>query len=126
MTTLWTTDELQSIDAADELDIAPRRRDGTLRRPVPIWVVRHGDDLYVRSVRGRDGGWFPAAEARHEGHVEAGGVGRDVEFDDVGDTLADDIDAAYREKYRRYSASVVDSVVGPVARAATLRLVPRN
>jgi len=39
-TTTWTSDELSRIEAAPELEIAPRRRDGTLRKPVPIWVVR--------------------------------------------------------------------------------------
>ena len=51
--TAWTTDELTRIASADEVQIAPRRRDGTLRNPRTIWVVRHGGDLYVRSVNGR-------------------------------------------------------------------------
>ncbi|MGH7845892.1 MAG: DUF2255 family protein [Candidatus Binatia bacterium] len=38
--------------AAEELQIASVRRDGTLQNRVTIWVVRHGDDLYVRSYRG--------------------------------------------------------------------------
>jgi hypothetical protein len=51
--TTWTSDELTRIGAADELEIASLRDDGTLRKPVTIWVVRLGDDLYVRSVKGR-------------------------------------------------------------------------
>ena len=51
--TTWTSDELKKIGIAEELAIASLRRDGTLRKPVTIWVVRHGDDLYVRSVNGR-------------------------------------------------------------------------
>ena len=54
----WSKDELDKIAAAEELEIAPARRDGTLRRPTTIWVVRHDDDLYVRSYHGRGGGWF--------------------------------------------------------------------
>ncbi len=54
----WTSDELGRIEAADELQIASVRRDGTLRNPTTIWVVRLGDDLYVRSVNGRTSGWF--------------------------------------------------------------------
>jgi hypothetical protein len=50
--TTWTSDELDKIANADELRIATKRPDGTLRSPVPIWVVRHGDDLYIRSYRG--------------------------------------------------------------------------
>jgi hypothetical protein len=38
----WTSDELTRIGAADELEIASLRSDGTLRRPVTIWAVRHG------------------------------------------------------------------------------------
>jgi hypothetical protein len=63
----WTADELERIAAADEL-MAPLRRDGTLRKPVTIWVVRLGDDLYIRSVYGRTPSWFRAAQVRHEGH----------------------------------------------------------
>lgn len=47
--TVWTSDELTRIGTADELQIAPLQRDSTLRNPVSIWVVRDGDDLYVRS-----------------------------------------------------------------------------
>ena len=45
----WTADELERIAAAEELEMSPLRPDGTPRRPGPIWVVRVGDDLYVRS-----------------------------------------------------------------------------
>jgi hypothetical protein len=37
----------------------------------------------------------------------------------------DEIDGAYRAKYHRYAAAIVDSVVTPEARAATLKLLPR-
>jgi hypothetical protein len=35
----WTSDELDKIAAADELELASAKRDGTLRKPVTIWVV---------------------------------------------------------------------------------------
>jgi hypothetical protein len=122
--TIWTSDELSKIGAAEELQIAPARRDGTLRTPVTIWVVRHGDDLYVRSVNGRTGSWFRGAQDRHEGHIQAGGVDKDVLLVDT-DDMNDEIDADYRAKYRRYAASIVDSIVSPGARSATLKLVRR-
>jgi hypothetical protein len=31
-TTSWTRDELSRIETAEQLEIAPRRRDGTLRK----------------------------------------------------------------------------------------------
>ena len=121
--TAWTTDELTRIATADELQIAPRRRTGTLRNPRTIWVVRHGDDLYVRSVNGRTSAWFRGAQVRHEAHIRAGGVDKDVRLVET-DDLNDQIDAAYRTKYRRYAASIIETIVSLQARAATLRLVP--
>jgi len=120
----WTSDELSTIGAADELEIASVRRDGTLRKLVTIWVVRHGDDLYVRSVNGRGSSWFRGAQVRHEGHIRAGGVDKDVALVET-DDVKDEVDAEYRTKYRRYAASLVDPITSPEARAATLKLVPR-
>jgi hypothetical protein len=123
--TTWTSDELSKFDAADELEIASLRRDGKLRSPVTIWVVRVGDDLYVRSVNGRTGSWFRRTQVRGEGHVRAGGVERDVGFVEPDRDIDDQIDAAYRTKYRRYAPSIVNSVLTPEARSATTKLVPR-
>jgi hypothetical protein len=121
---MWTRDELSKIGAAEELQIASERRDDTLRRPVTIWVVRHGDDLYVRSVKGRGSSWFRGVEVRHEGHIRAGGVDKDVLFVETQD-VNDDVDAEYRTKYSRYAASHTDAITSPEARAATLKLLPR-
>jgi hypothetical protein len=125
--TAWTNDELTRIGTAQELQLAPRRRDGTLRNPVTIWVVRVGDDLYVRSYRGRNGAWFRGTQVRHEGHIEAGGVDKDVSFVEETDRgINDQIDAAYRSKYRGHDARYVDPMLASEARATTLKLVPRS
>jgi hypothetical protein len=123
--TEWTSDELARIGSAQELELASERADGTLRNPRTIWVVRLGDDLYVRSMYGRSGGWFPGTQVRHQGHLRAGGVDMDVTFADADPNLNDQIDAAYREKYRRYGPNIIGGVVNPGARAATIKLVPR-
>jgi hypothetical protein len=124
--TAWTSDELNRIGTAEELEIASLRRDDTLRNPVTIWVVRLGDDLYVRSVNGRTSAWFRATQVRHAGRVRAGGVEKDVSFVEETDPgINDQIDAAYRTRYRRYAASIISSIVSPEARAATIKLVPR-
>jgi hypothetical protein len=125
--TAWTSEELNKIGTAEELEIQSLRGDGTLRKPVTIWVVRVGDDLYVRSWRGRTSAWFRGTQVRHEGHIEAGGVAKDVTFVEEADPeINDQIDAGYRTKYQRYAASYVDPMVAPKARAATIRLVPRS
>jgi len=121
----WTSDELDRIGAAEELELASVRRDGTLRDPVTISVVRDGDDLYVRSVNGRASSWFRGVEVRHEGHIRAGGVDKDVDLVEI-DDMNDELDTAYRAKYGRRYASIVPSIVTLEARAATLKLVPRS
>lgn len=121
----WTRGELDRISAAEELEIAPRRADGSLRRPVPIWVVRVGDAVYVRSWHGSDGAWYRAARAWGTGHVSAGGVERDVAFEEAGEDVDDAVDAAYRLKYARYPGYVLP-MVSDQARATTLKLVPRD
>ncbi len=122
--TAWTSDELSKIGAAEELELTSVRRDGTLRDPVTMWVVRHGDDLYVRSVNGRGSSWFRGAQSRHEARIRAGGVEKDVRLVETDDTN-DAIDAAYRATYGRRYPTIVPSIVSAQARSATLRLVPR-
>lgn len=117
----WTSSELDTIAAEDELTVASVRRDGTLTRPRIVWVVRHGDDLYIRSVNGPTAAWYRFTQIRHEGHVSSGEVERDVTFVDATD-LNDEIDSAYRAKYRRYARNIVDAVTTTQARRTTLKL----
>ena len=124
--TTWTSDELDKIGNADELRLTTSRQDGSLRNPVTIWVVRHGDDLYIRSYRGPGGSWFRHAREHREGRIQAGGADKDVTFADADHHLDDQIDAAYRAKYRRYSGTYVDPTVAPQSRATTIKLVPRT
>jgi hypothetical protein len=124
--TVWVSEELNKIGNAEELEIASLRNDGTLRRPVTIWVVRVGDDLYVRSVNGRTAAWFRGTQVRGEGHIWAGGVEKDVTFVEEPDPdINAHMDAAYRTKYRRYPSSV-DDINSSVARSATIKLIPRS
>ncbi len=123
----WTSDELNKVGTAEELEIASLRSDGTLRKTVTIWVVRVGDDLYVRSVNGRSGAWFRGVQDCHEGRIWADGVEKDVAFVEVAaaNDVNGEIDAAYRAKYHRYAARIVNTTLTPQARAATLKLTPR-
>ena len=106
------------------MTLASVRGDGTLRRPVTMWVIRAGDGLYVRSVNGRGAAWFRGAQTCHQARIHAGGVEKDVSLVET-DEGSEQIDAAYETKYARYP-TIVPSIVAPKARAATLRLVPRD
>jgi hypothetical protein len=121
----WTADELARIGKAEELQIASRRRDGSLRPFVTIWVVRSGDDLYVRSAYGYENGWFQRALSSGEGRIRAAGLERDVTFEEPGSAVDGDLHAAYHAKYDRYGPSIVGTVVSPEAARSTLRLIPR-
>lgn len=122
----WTDEELSKIGNAEELRIATLRRDDTLRKKVIIWVVRLGDDLYVRSANGREGAWFRGALIRHQGRIWAGGVEKDVTFvEETDPAINGRIDEAYLAKYRRYPQYVAPMVT-PEVRAATIKLVPRE
>ena len=124
--TNWILKDLERIGASEELQLSTFKQDGTVRRPITLWVVRAGNDLYVRSYRGREAAWFRHVQQRHEGRILAGGVTKDVTFVDArsDEALNNEIDAAYQSKYRRYSATYVGPMIAPQARATTLKLVP--
>jgi hypothetical protein len=124
----WTDDELRRIGNATELQIASRRRDGSLRPYVTIWTVRAGDHLYVRSAYGTDNPWFRRATASGTGLIRAGGIERDVTFIPASELDAITqaaIDAAYHAKYDRYGPQIVGTVTGAHAAPTTLRLIPQ-
>jgi hypothetical protein len=57
--TTWTADDLERFGEAEEVRIAGMRRDGSLRKPVIVWVVRVDDELYTRSVNGPGAATLP-------------------------------------------------------------------
>ena len=74
-------------------------------------MLRLGNDLYVRYVKGCTGAWFRGTQGRYEGPVQAGGVSKDVTFAEPGYDTGDQIDAAYRAKYHCRAASIVGAVL---------------
>jgi hypothetical protein len=124
-TAAWRPGELDRIGAAEELRLASRRPDGSLRPYVTMWVVRAGDELYVRSAYGPDNPWYRHATASGGGRIQAGGVERDVSFAGADPSVQHAVDAAYHAKYDRYGPRIVGSVTGPAAHGVTVRLVPQ-
>ncbi|MEF3405376.1 DUF2255 family protein [Agromyces sp. CCNWLW203] len=120
----WTTEEIERVGDADELQIASHRADGSLRPYVTIWVVRVGDEVFVRSAYGPGNPWFRRAQLSGSGRIRAGGVERDVTFSEPSADVHEAVDAAYHAKYDRYGAQIVGTVVGPQVVATTLRLDP--
>ena len=76
-------------------------------------------------MNGRTSAWFRGTQTRHEGRIQAGGVEKDVTFlEETDPETNEQIDAAYRTKYRRYAANIINTVVSPEAQSATIKLVP--
>src|SRR5204862_756396 len=95
----WSSDQLRRVGDAIELQLAPRRSDGTPRSFTTMWVVRVRDDLYVRSAGGPARPWYRHARANDNGRIRAGGVERDVTFGEAAPDVQAAIDAAYHAKY---------------------------
>jgi hypothetical protein len=120
----WTNEELETIDRTQELRLASTRPDGTLRPYVTIWVVRAGEEIYVRSAHGPDNPWFRRAKRSDTGRIRAGGLERDVTFTEPDPGVHKAIDDAYHAKYDQYGPRIVGSVVGPDTDEVTIRLDP--
>jgi hypothetical protein len=122
----WTEDELRRIGDAEELQIAPVRRNGERRSQTTIWAVRADDGIYVRAAYGSGSGWHRVARSSRQARIWSGGVENDVTVEDADSSMLDAVDAAYREKYGRRYASIIDTINDAEHRATTLQLVPRG
>ena len=114
------------IDAAREVEIETTRRSGASRRTV-IWVMTDGSDVYVRSVRGREGRWFRDLLDRPTAflHVNDERVAVEAVVADDGAQL-DLVDELLRAKYGRTSRASTTSMLRDEVRGTTLRLVPTH
>jgi hypothetical protein len=99
MTTSWTDADLTHFGEAQEVRIAGTRSDGSMRKPVIVWVVRVGDDLYTRSVNGPDAAWFRGTRTTRHGQLSAGALTTDVDFVDAVGEADSEVDAAYERNY---------------------------
>ena len=122
--TAWSADELDTLEHAEELEIASRRPDGTLRPYATIWAVRLGDGVYVRSAHGPENPWYARARTAGQGRIRSGGVERDVTFSTPGPDVAGPITARIHAKYDRFGAPLVDPIVSEAAVRSTLRIDP--
>lgn len=119
----WSEEQVAAIANPQEVQVATRRADGSLRRPTIIWIVGDGDRLFIRSTNGRPAAWFKGAIATGTGQIISGGSVYEVKFVEAGDADLPLVDSAYRKKYRQYP-SIVDHLVESGPRSATLEVFP--
>ena len=123
--TTWLKDELRKIAEADDLHISPFREDGvTHGTPTWIWSVAVDDALYVRPYNGQNSRWYKAAMRQKAGRITAAGITKEVSFERVNDAANDRIDDVYRTKYK--GSPYLKPMIGARARAATVKLIPRE
>ena len=116
----WGAEQLDRIGRAPELTITTARGDGSLPRPVPVWVVRVDDAVYVRTWYARDTGWYGRATAAGRARIRVDGYEGEVGVRRVGadsTSLRSRIDTAYRDKYGGSGG-----MTSHAAAASTLRL----
>ena len=78
----------------------------------------------MRAYNGQGSRWHQAAIRQKAGRILAGDLTKEVAFEPVGADLNDRIDEAYRVKYR--GSPYLKPMIGARARAATVRIVPRD
>ena len=121
----WSKNELQKIAETDDLHISPFREDGkTYGTPTWIWSVVVDDALYVRAYNGQDSRWYQAALRQKAGRISAAGITKEVSFDPVNSEINDQIDGAYRTKYK--GSPYLKPMIGETARSATVKVIPRK
>jgi hypothetical protein len=126
--TEWSQGDLDLLGGASEVEVSSVRRDGSLSRTRTVWIVRVGDQLYLRSVNGPDAAWYRSTRTFHQGRIQARGVARDVTWIDVNATEQPDVDPAVDAEYaRKYqgSTAAIARINSPPARATTMRVEPR-
>ena len=123
--TTWSSEDITRLAATDDLHIAPFRADGVTYGTLTwIWSVVVDDGLYVRPYNGQSGRWYQAAIGQKSGRITAAGITKEVAFEPVDGSINDSIDDAYRAKYA--SSPYLKPMIGARARAATLRIIPRD
>jgi|SRR6266545_6507198 len=113
---------LRHIADAREVSIGFRRPDSSTGS-TPVWVVRVGDDIFVRSMHGPGGGWYRRLRADPDGEVRDGGHVHPVHAEPIDDTgTVEEVTRAYASKYA--DSPYVQSLLNERASGATLRLDP--
>lgn len=123
----WNPETLRAIADAVEVDVTPVEADGTRRATRTIWSIGVGDEIYVRSWKGRGAVWFRDALATGQGEiaVTGGGATQLVTFEEVdaGASVQTQISATFLSKYAADGYASAMNEDAPLG--ATLRVLPR-
>ena len=120
---IFSRNDLEQINNADDLKISPFREDGkTYGTPTWIWNVVIEDNLYVRAYNGIHSRWYQSAMKQKAGRIHAAGKIIDVHFEPAEGEMNEAIDKAYKKKYS--SSPYLFPMICESAKAATVRVTP--
>lgn len=122
---MWTNEEINTIGNTEEFQIASQKSDGSLRKPLPVWVIRVGDGLYIRCMNGISGAWYRGVQECHQGHIHGSSVDCEVTFiEEPSSDINDLIDSEYLKKYGHYGASLIRKMTNSGPRSTTIKMLP--
>ncbi len=125
--TPWNPETLAALATAKEVDVTPIDADGTRSASRTIWSIGVGDELYVRSWKGRGAVWFRDVLETGQGEiaVTGGGASQLVRFEEVdaAASVQKQISATFLTKYADDGYAGAMNEEAPVS--ATLRVLPR-
>lgn len=120
----WTTQELEMLSQSEEIRITSFKRDGSQRNWTPIWIVRLGDALFVRSGGGVNGGWYRHATDQRGARIRGGGVDAEVNLRRVvDDQVNEDVNASYRSKYGNQPEFLLRLLITSPATESTVEVI---
>jgi hypothetical protein len=118
----FDANELNQLANANEIEIETRPPSGRPHRTT-IWVVVDDNNVYVRSVRGRNGRWYQRITANPDAAIHVGGRRLAVHAVPVtGEAMIASVSSAFLRKYR--SSPATNSIVRQEILPTTLRLEP--
>jgi hypothetical protein len=119
----FSGENLEAIDAAEEVRIETQAPGGAAHRTI-IWIVVDDGEVFVRSVNGADGRWYQEAKANSAVaiHVNDQRLPATAIPADDPDSI-ERVSAALGRKYARHGGSL-RSMLQPHNLATTLRLEP--
>jgi len=113
---------LNQLTNTEEIEIETRSATGRTQRTI-IWVVVDDNDVYVRSVRGRNGRWYQEATANPDVAIHVNGQRFAVHVVPVADqAFIARVSNGYLRKYR--DDPDLNSMVRDEILPTTLRLEP--
>jgi hypothetical protein len=122
----WTQmaeSDLRHASDVEEVTIGFQRPDGSTGS-TPVWIVRSGDGVFVRSMYGERGGWYRRLRANPDVTVTDYAHTHPVRAEPVADEATrQEVTRAYERKYGQ--SPYVQPLLTDEAIGATLRLEPR-